>query len=438
MRIISQITMFDDTQNENLGDLEWLQMVLDALPDEGLIKKLEKKRGNGRDDWPVAAMWNSFIASFLFDHASIASLIRELNRNKQLRMICGFQPHWCTVWVKDDRHKGNKKKETKLVYAPSASAYTNFLDSLVECQEELKGIFTSLVSYMYENLEDFGTYLAVDGKAVQSFATKPAKKKGKRGEHDADWCKKTYTTTTDKGEKNTVTKKWFGFRLHLISDAEHELPVEFEVTKASNSEVKETEKMLEKMKEKQPEELNICKYFLADRGYDSTDLILWLQTEDVAPVIDIRNCWKDGETTRQFENKDIVYSYNGKVYYVTEAGEQIELVYRGYDKSRNCHRYGFHVKYHDNRIFRIPLKTDPRIFTKVARNSKKWKRIYKKRTSIERINGRIDRDFQFEKHTIRGLAKMKMFLTITLMLQLAAAKAKIERGIYTGLCRHCA
>ena len=44
MKIISQITMFDDTQNENLGDLEWLQMVLDALPDEGLIKKLEKKK----------------------------------------------------------------------------------------------------------------------------------------------------------------------------------------------------------------------------------------------------------------------------------------------------------------------------------------------------------------------------------------------------------
>ena len=29
----------------------------------------------------------------IFDHDSIASLIRELNRNSQLRMICGFQPH---------------------------------------------------------------------------------------------------------------------------------------------------------------------------------------------------------------------------------------------------------------------------------------------------------------------------------------------------------
>ena len=48
---------------------------------------------------------------------------------------------------------------------------------------------------------------------------------------------------------------------------------------------------------------------------------------------------------------------------------------------------------------------------------------------IKRVNGRIDRDFQFEKHTIRGLKKMKMFLTMTFIIQLILAKAKIESGI---------
>ena len=182
----------------------------------------------------------------------------------------------------------------------------------------------------------------------------------------------------------------------------------------------------------------MCKYFLADRGYDSTKLIQWLTTEGAAPIIDIRNLWK-GEETRQFKNTDIVYNYKGKVYYISEnTGETIELEYRGYDKSRDCQRYGFHPKYHDKRIFRIPLKTDPRIFTKVARNSRKWKRFYKKRTSIERINGRIDRDYKFEKHTIRGLKKMKMFLTVTFIVQLAYAKSKIESGIKKGFSRHFA
>lgn len=203
------------------------------------------------------------------------------------------------------------------------------------------------------------------------------------------------------------------------------------MTKASNSEVKETEKLLDKVKEEHPERIDICKYFLADRGYDSTTLIEWLDTEDIAPIIDIRNCWQ-GDETRQFKDTDLVYSYNGKVYFVTETGEKMELLYRGYDKSRDCNRYGFHPKYHDKRIFRIPLRTDKRVFTRVARNSKKWKRLYKKRSGIERMNGRIDRDFKFENHTIRGLDKMKLFLGTAFIIKLAYVKAKIEQGITSG------
>lgn len=37
--------------------------------------------------------------------------------------------------------------------------------------------------------------------------------------------------------------------MHLLSDATYELLVDFEVTKASNSEVKETEKLLDNIKE---------------------------------------------------------------------------------------------------------------------------------------------------------------------------------------------
>lgn len=428
MKIITQISLFDDTQNENLGDLERLQQLFDSIPDEKLIQKLKSIRGKGRNEWPVEAVWNSFLASFIFGHDSVASLIRELNRNSQLRIICGFQPHFYT----------GKNGATKMMLAPTASAYTNFLNNLRECQEELREMFDSLVEYMYQNLDSFGSILAADGKAVQSFATKRTEKEsGNRGEHDADWCKKEYTTTKPNGEKTVTEKKWFGFRLHLISDAAYELPVDFEVTKASSSEIKETEKLLKKAKEKYPKKLDRCDYFLADRGYDSTDLIQWLTAEEISPIIDIRNMWR-GEETKQFKDTDLIYNYKGKVYFVPETGEPIELLYKGYDRSRDSHRYGFHPRYHDKRIFRIPIKTDPRIFTKVARNSKKWKRLYKKRTSIERINGRIDRDFQFEKHTIRGLEKMKMFLTMTFIIQLASAKARIEKGVKTGLAKHCA
>ena len=98
---------------------------------------------------------------------------------------------------------------------------------------------------VFENLPDE----KLNGKAIQSYVRRISEKNsGNRGERDANWCQKNYTTTKPDGEKVVKTKKWFGFRLHLLSDATYEMPVDFEVTKASNSEVKENEKMLDNIK----------------------------------------------------------------------------------------------------------------------------------------------------------------------------------------------
>ena len=61
MRIITQISLFDDTLNENLGDLERLQKVLANLPDEELIQKLKTVRGSGTEtSMPFYALLRMF------------------------------------------------------------------------------------------------------------------------------------------------------------------------------------------------------------------------------------------------------------------------------------------------------------------------------------------------------------------------------------------
>ena len=427
MRIIPQISLFEENEFDELGDLERLQTVLANLPDERLINALYRIRGRGRNDWPCEAMWNTFVASFLFEHPTVEALLRELKRNKQLRDVCGLKPRF----VRD------QDGVLKPYIVPSESAYSNFLKNLIECRDELKDMFEVLVQYMYDNLDGFGEDLMEDGKAIQSFATKLSKKDpdDRRGEHDADWCKKTYTVSGKNGEAKTKEVKWFGFRLHLMADANYELPVAFTVTKASNSEKTETKKQLEEMKENHPERLEACKHFMADKGYDSTPLINLLEGNDIIPIIDIRNCWRGGDTTRQYRDTDLVYDYQGNVWYVKEDGSMEKMLYRGYDKSTDSLRYGFHSRMEDKRIFRIKCDEDRRIFTPIARDSKKWKRLYNKRSGIERINGRIDRDYKFERHTIRGLAKMDMFITVTLIVYLGMAKAKIAAGQKDHLCR---
>lgn len=61
------------------------------LTDEEFMQHLEDERGNGRDDYPIRAMWNSILAGIVFEHSKTARLIRELSRNGK-RSMCGFKP----------------------------------------------------------------------------------------------------------------------------------------------------------------------------------------------------------------------------------------------------------------------------------------------------------------------------------------------------------
>ena len=72
------------------------------------------------------------------------------------------------------------------------------------------------------------------------------------------------------------------------------------------------------------------------------------------------------------------------------------------------------------------MKENERIFVPVARCSYKWKKLYKKRTSVERVNSRVDHVFCFEKHFIKGQKKMKLRLSLAFCVMLAMAIGKIK------------
>ena len=116
MAIVYQRSLFSWKDVDDLGDLERLQLVLENLPDETFVRQLEKERGQGRNDYPVRATWNSILAGIIFEHSSVESLIRELKRNAQLRELCGFNP----------------LKEEHAV--PSSMAYSRFLVNLMNKQ----------------------------------------------------------------------------------------------------------------------------------------------------------------------------------------------------------------------------------------------------------------------------------------------------------------
>jgi len=439
MAIIAQERLFSWKEVEGLGDLERLALVLRYIPDEGLMRALEAKRGKGRDEYPVRAVWNSLLAGVVFQHVSVESLRRELQRNGQLRDLCGLDP---------------LVRMEKAV--PPPWAYTRFLRGLFRHADLIDAMFDELVESLRCELPGFGRSLAGDGKAIPTHA-RDRKKKDKekplcrdgRRDLDADWGVKT---TREKKEDGTLYEKvtrWFGYKLHLVVDADYEVPVAYEVKKASESEFPVIPEQIKKLKTRHPELLKDTEAFIYDKGGDDTKIITQLWDEyGIRPVIAIRDCWQDGEATKLVPGtRNVVYDYEGKVYCLCprtlaarksgEADKNREMAFGGFERDRGTLRYRCPARQYEYECagaaecaaktgVRIPMDLDRRVFTPLSRSSYAWERTYRKRTAVERVNSRLDVSYGFERHFIRGMVKMHVRCGLALVVMLATALGHVR------------
>lgn len=424
MATIAQRSLFSWQDVEELGDLKRLKLVLDHMPDEALMRALEADRGKGRNEYPVRAMWNSVLAGIVFEHSSVESLRRELKRNGQLRQLCGFE-----LW--------NIEKAV-----PGPWVYTRFLRCLQKQQRLVGQLFNELVKQCMKLLPEYGKVLAIDGKAISSYARgkrEEAVEDG-RSDRDAEWGKHTYRGKNADGSAWEQVKSWFGYKVHLIADARYEVPVGFTVTAASTSEMPVAHMLLKELAEDQEELIDRAEYLLADRGYDDGKLIsrLWQQWQ-IKPIIDIRNTWKDPDETKVSQaNGQVVYDWKGTVSCVCEKrGTRYKMAHAGFEAKRQTLKYRCPALHYGiecaslgscpvGAAVRIKLAEAARMFTPVARDSYKWSRLYKKRTSVERLFSRLDGSYGFEQHTIRGLAKMHLRVSLALCIMLALAVGSVK------------
>lgn len=194
---------------------------------------------------------------------------------------------------------------------------------------------------------------------------------------------------------------------------------------SNNSEQKELDKMIEDMGEsKEKYKLEKMKNLMGDAGYDNGNRNKKLKEEyNINPVIDIRHMWKEGKY-REIENQMLVYNEEGEVFLILDLNKYEKLKYLGYDKGNKALRYGRYSE--GKKVYRVPLSTDYRIFVPIARDSKKFKAKYKMRTEVERLNGRLDRDYMFNDHFIRGQEKMGIMLDLSFLVMLTIAKGHIK------------
>lgn len=210
--------------------------------------------------------------------------------------------------------------------------------------------------------------MAGDGKYINSYA--PSKKTEITNDDILDCRCETDATYSIKEkfykDKDGLTKSkkqtYFGFRVHAIVDCLTELPVAYKVTPVNEGEGKHMKNMIPTLKN--------AKYLCLDKGYDDIKLINFCNENNIKPIIDKRTLRKDTDST-QYKNTNIYYYEDGTVTYYDEhendgEGAFMPMKYLGYDSSRHALRYQY-----KNKIYRILIKEDPRVFNVVARPSEK-------------------------------------------------------------------
>lgn len=145
---IIQSPLFDFEAFVATKSNERLNLVLEALPAERLITILQGERWTGRKGYSIRGMWSAYIAGVLNNCHSIAEVARLLERNRDIRLVCGFS--------KDN--------------LPGEDALARFLRKLLTHNRLLEECFAGLVEKLRQTLPGFGAKLAVDATDIEAYA----------------------------------------------------------------------------------------------------------------------------------------------------------------------------------------------------------------------------------------------------------------------------
>jgi len=420
MATLPQPSLFSWTEVERTDEIFRLRRVLEALPDADLIAALERDRKGKRNDHPIPAMWNAVLAGIVFGHPSGASLLRELARNGELWEVCGFDPL--------RRPKGISK-----------FAWSRFLSSLRRHQRLIDALFEATLGTLTRLLPDLGRNLAIDGKAIATC--------GKKDPEARDGYK-SYEEPDQQGQLRKIVQHWFGYKLHLVVDADYELPVAYELHGADIGESPRLMPLIAHLKEHQPELFERIETAVADRGYDDgSDKEALYDDHGILPLIPARELAQTMAPLDEKHHDTIYLGPTGQVCCKVDPFDPkdekafAQMQFMGFEADRQCLKFrcpaaAFDLECHNReacaclpqvrdgafgRVVRVPLERDRRLLGPIYEHSLRFERLYKKRTAVERVNSRIDQVYGLEHHFIRGLKRMKLRVSLSLLVMLGTA-----------------
>ena len=374
-----------------------LAETLDAVDDAEIIAKIKDERHMGRHGYPPRGMWRAYLASFVLGLPSTNALIRELQDDPELRLVCGI---------------GND--------LPHRTTFNRFIRRLSRHRDLVDRCMAKLTERMRDLLPGLGEEVAVDSTAVRSHSNphRVSKVTGAVSDPDAAWTAKNSASAK-------IGKEWtWGYKLHLMVDANYGVPIYGYTTPANKSDTRELPRLMTRAT-KALRWLDTS-YVVADKGYDSR-----ANHENIKAFGGVLIC-----PTRRPSHTDLyegVYTPEG----VPTCLGMVEMEYVRSDPDRGhlyrCPRGGCHlrgrkgVRYCNDEYWE-DRKDNPRLFGPLRQQSQAWKGLYSKRQTVEQVNKSLKESRRLERHYIRGLVSMALHASMSVLSYSATVLVNLLAG----------
>jgi hypothetical protein len=373
---------------EDSPSLQTIKDLLAALPDGKLLNSLRVARGKGRNDYSVSTLWGVVVLRVALRHITTEAVLAELRRNEGLRRLIGIESE---------------------AGVPKPWNISRFEDVLGQEPHRtlLKEVFNVLIQRLGVAVVDLGVNTAGDATGL-SARRKPeneADKEVTEGLPQASGGRKEY-----KDDEGRVTKvvEWFGFKLHLLVDVKHEVVLAYEITDTKAGDGETLPVVLEQAEANLPaDRIDTLAY---DKAADNENEHELLSGKGITPLIQMRELWKT-EPERMLPGHDgssnVVYDEEGTIYCydkVSDPPVRHKMAYIGHEPERKTLKYRCPAKHEDwecpmskicnagksyGKTVRVPREIDLRRFPALPRATKKFERMYKGRTAVERVNARL-------------------------------------------------
>jgi len=297
----------------------------------------------------------------------------------------------------------------------------------------LREVFDAMVRRLGEAAADIGRHTAGDASGLSArdeARPDPSLPRPAGG-------RKVYTDET-----GAVTKvvEWFGYKFHLLADTQHEVAVAYRVTSPQAGDNEVLPLLVAEGRTNLP--AGRMKTLAYDKAADDEKVHRMLKEAGIEPVIQNRAMWKE-ESERLLPGHDgrsnVVYDEAGTLYCYDRASEppvRHRMAYIGHEPARGTLKYRCPAMYegrrcpsHDRcnagrtygKTVRVRQAIDLRRFPPIPRATRQFERLFKGRTAVERVNGRLKVFWGADDGNVAGAARFFAFLGTVMVVHAGLA-----------------